>query len=97
MLADPAEGLPSAPLCFAARGFSLHAATRIDAEDGVALQRYGPEPARSIHARATGKRPTGPSTTPSPFSLNALPTDPTPLIPMLYFLGCPLTEDRWGR
>ena len=39
LLADPAEGLRSGPLCFAARGFSLHAATRIDADDRAGLER----------------------------------------------------------
>ena len=31
VLRDPAQGVRTAPLCFASRGFSLHAATRIDA------------------------------------------------------------------
>ena len=39
LLADPAEGLRSGPLCFAARGFSLHAATRIDADNRAGLER----------------------------------------------------------
>ena len=30
-LLDPEEGIRSGPLCFASRGFSLHAATRIEA------------------------------------------------------------------
>ena len=29
----------SAPLCFADRGFSLHAATRVDADDRAGLER----------------------------------------------------------
>ena len=29
-LIDPEEGIRSGPLCFASRGFSLHAATRIE-------------------------------------------------------------------
>ena len=39
VLSDPIEGLRSGPLCFAARGFSLHAATRIEAEDRAGLER----------------------------------------------------------
>ncbi|MBC8254802.1 MAG: transposase [Ardenticatenia bacterium] len=39
LLSDPIEGLPSGRLCFSARGFSLHAATRIEAEDRVGLER----------------------------------------------------------
>ena len=34
-----AEAVRSAPLCFAARGFSLHAATRIAAADRAGLER----------------------------------------------------------
>jgi hypothetical protein len=37
LLSDPIEGLRSGPLCFSARGFSLHAATRIEAEDRAGL------------------------------------------------------------
>ena len=39
VLADPAEGLRSWPLCFAARAFSPHAATRIDTDDRAGLER----------------------------------------------------------
>ena len=39
LLSDPIEGLRSGPLCFSARGFSLHAATRIAAEDRAGLER----------------------------------------------------------
>ena len=39
VLADPAAGIRSGPLCFAARGFSLHAATRIVATDRTGLER----------------------------------------------------------
>ena len=39
LLADPAAGIRSGPLCFAARGFSLHAATRIVATDRTGLER----------------------------------------------------------
>ncbi len=39
LLSDPIEGLRSGPLCFSARGFSLHAATRIKAEDRAGLER----------------------------------------------------------
>ena len=39
VLRDPATGVRTAPLCFAARGFSLHAATRIAAEDRLGLER----------------------------------------------------------
>jgi hypothetical protein len=39
LLSDPIEGLRSGPLCFSARGFSLHAATRIEAEDRAGLER----------------------------------------------------------
>ena len=38
VLRDPATGVRTAPLCFAARGFSLHAATRIAAEDRLGLE-----------------------------------------------------------
>ena len=33
------EPVRSAPLCFAARGFSMHAATRIDDDDRAGLER----------------------------------------------------------
>ena len=36
---DPIEGLRGGPLCFSARGFSLHTATRIAAEDRAGLER----------------------------------------------------------
>ena len=39
LLSDPIEGVPSGRLCFSARGFSLHAATRIEAEDRAGLER----------------------------------------------------------
>jgi len=39
LLSDPSAGLRSGPLCFSARGFSLHAATRIEAEDRTGLER----------------------------------------------------------
>ena len=39
VLPDPAESLRSGLLCFAARAFSLHAATRIDADDRAGLER----------------------------------------------------------
>ena len=39
LLSDPIEGLRGGPLCFSARGFSLHAATRIAAEDRAGLER----------------------------------------------------------
>ena len=48
VLRDPATGVRTAPLCFAARGFSLHAATRIAAEDRLGLEklcRYVARPA----------------------------------------------------
>ena len=38
-LIDPQEGLRTGRLCFAARGFSLHAATRIAANDRRGLER----------------------------------------------------------
>jgi hypothetical protein len=38
-LIDPEEGIRSGPLCFASRGFSLHAATRIEATDRVRLEK----------------------------------------------------------
>lgn len=37
-LTDPAEGQRTAPLCYAARGFSLHAATRVAATDRERLE-----------------------------------------------------------
>lgn len=33
VLRDPAAGVRTAPLCFASRGYSLHAATKIDARN----------------------------------------------------------------
>jgi hypothetical protein len=39
VLRDPATGVRTAPLCFAVRGFSLHAATRITAADRLGLER----------------------------------------------------------
>jgi len=39
VLADPAEGIRTAPLCFAARGFSLHAATTVQAHDPAGRER----------------------------------------------------------
>jgi hypothetical protein len=38
-LADPAEPVRTGPLCFASRGFSLHASTRIEAGDRAGLER----------------------------------------------------------
>ena len=38
-LKDPATGVRTAPLCFASRGFSLHAATRIAGPDRRGLER----------------------------------------------------------
>ena len=38
-LTDPASGQRTAPLCFAARGFSLHAATPVAAADREGLER----------------------------------------------------------
>ncbi len=38
LLTDPAEGLRTAPLCVAARGFSLHAATTVAAHDRQGLE-----------------------------------------------------------
>ena len=48
VLRDPATGVRTAPLCFASRGFSLHAATRIAADDRLGLEklcRYVARPA----------------------------------------------------
>jgi len=39
VLSDPAEGVKTAALCYASRGFSLHAATRIAAGDKAGLER----------------------------------------------------------
>ena len=39
LLSDPAEALRTAPLCVAARGFSLHAATTVAAHDREGLER----------------------------------------------------------
>jgi putative transposase len=39
VLSDPAQGIRSAPLCFAARGFSVHAATTVQAHDRDGLER----------------------------------------------------------
>ena len=38
-LLDPSEGIRTGPLCFASRGFSLHAATRVAAADRDRLER----------------------------------------------------------
>ena len=38
VLADPAEGIRTAPLCYVSRGFSLHAARRIQADDRDGLE-----------------------------------------------------------
>ncbi len=39
VLSDPAAAVRTSALCFASRGFSLHAATRIDANDKAGLER----------------------------------------------------------
>ena len=39
VLSDPATGVRTASLCFASRGFSLHAATRVVADDRLGLER----------------------------------------------------------
>lgn len=39
VLTDPAEAVKTGPLCFASRGFSLHAATRIAGGDKAGLER----------------------------------------------------------
>ena len=39
LLSDPAEGVRTAPLCVAARGFSLHAATTVADHDRAGLER----------------------------------------------------------
>ena len=39
VLTDPSEPVRTGPLCFASRGFSLHAATRIEAGDRAGLER----------------------------------------------------------
>ncbi len=52
VLSDPIEGLRSGALCFSARGFSLHAATRIEAEDRAGLERlcrYVARPPRRLN------------------------------------------------
>ena len=38
VLSDPAQGIRTAPLCYVSRGFSLHAARRIRAEDRAGLE-----------------------------------------------------------
>ena len=38
-LIDPEEGVRSGPLCFSSRGFSLHAATCVEASDRARLER----------------------------------------------------------
>jgi len=38
VLSDPAQGIRTAPLCFVSRGFSLHAARTISAEDRAGLE-----------------------------------------------------------
>ena len=39
VLSDPAHGVRGGPLCFAARGFSLHAATTVEAHDREGRER----------------------------------------------------------
>ena len=39
VLSDPADAVRTGPLCYASRGFSLHAATRIPAGDKEGLER----------------------------------------------------------
>ena len=39
VLSDPAEAVRTGPLCYASRGFSLHAATTVAADDRAALER----------------------------------------------------------
>jgi hypothetical protein len=39
VLSDPAEAIRTGDLCYASRGFSLHAATRVDADDRAHLER----------------------------------------------------------
>ena len=59
-LKDPATGVRTAPLCFASRGFSLHAATRI-----VRPDRRGLDPDLSGGGRAAGDAPAeGPAASP---------------------------------
>jgi len=58
VLGDPAEGVRTGKLCYASRGFSLHAATYINAGDKTGLERLCPpsrcalwrgfEPSKSI-------------------------------------------------
>ncbi len=53
-LKDPATGVRTAPLCFARRGFSLHAATRIAGPDRLGLERlcrYVAQPALASERR----------------------------------------------
>jgi len=38
VLSDPAQGIRTGPLCFVSRGFSLHAARRVRAEDRAGLE-----------------------------------------------------------
>ena len=52
VLKDPATGVRTAPLCFASRGFSLHAATRIAGPD-----RSGLDPDLFGGHRAAGDAP----------------------------------------
>ena len=53
-LKDPATGVRTAPLCFASRGFSLHAATRITGPDRRGLERLCRYVARPAHGRYGG-------------------------------------------
>jgi hypothetical protein len=39
VLSDPADAIRTGPLCYASRGFSLHAATRVEADDRAHLER----------------------------------------------------------
>ena len=57
-LIDPEEGVSSGPLCFFSRGFSLHAATCVEASDRARLERLcqyvirPPPPAQRRHRLA---------------------------------------------
>ena len=62
-LLDPQEGIRTGPLCFASRGFSLHAATRVPAADRARLEklcRYVNRPPLAAGRRCTPRLASSP-------------------------------------
>ena len=64
VFSDPAQGIRSAPLCFAARSFSVHAATTVQAHDHGVLARHAIDRDRIVPAAAQPWAWSQPSLTP---------------------------------